>query len=83
VNRRRAALLFSAAQPPAAGAKLTADGTEAGHVTSAAFSPLAGKPIGMGYLRREHGQPGSRLECNGAPAEVIELPLPAARSTTP
>ena len=83
VNRRRVALLFSGLEPPAAGAKLLVGGTEVGHVTSAAFSPLAGKPIGMGYLRREHGQPGSLLECTGAPAEVIELPLPAARSTTP
>jgi len=83
VNRRRVALLFSAAQPPAAGANLLAGGAEVGHVTSAAFSPLAGKPIGMGYLRRAHTQPGSRLECAGAQAEVIELPLPAAFNTTP
>jgi folate-binding protein YgfZ len=86
VNRRRTGLLFSGSQPPAAGAQLTAAGTaageaanvEAGQVTSAAFSPLAGKPIGMGYLRREHGQPGAHLLCNGAEAQVIELPLPAA-----
>jgi folate-binding protein YgfZ len=83
VNRRRAALLFYAAVPPAPGTKLFAGTAEIGHVTSAAFSPLAGKPIGMGYLRREHAQPGSRLDCGGATAEVIELPLPAARSTTP
>jgi folate-binding protein YgfZ len=49
---------------------------EVGQVTSAAFSPLLGKPIGMGYLRREHSQPGSKLQCDGAQAEVIELPLP-------
>jgi folate-binding protein YgfZ len=80
VNRRRAALLFSGAQPPAPGARLTAAGAEAGHVTSAAFSPLAGRAIGMGYLRREHTQVGSRLDCQGLQAEVIELPLPAVRS---
>jgi folate-binding protein YgfZ len=89
VNRRRSALLFSRTEPPALGAQLTAADApaakpgdkEAGHVTSAAFSPLAGKPIGMGYLRREYGQPGSRLQCDGAEAEVIELPLPAAPAT--
>jgi glycine cleavage system aminomethyltransferase T len=83
VNRRRAAFLFSGTEPPAAGAALTAAGAEAGHVTSAAFSPLAGRPIGMGYLRREHSQPGSRLQFGNAEAEVIELPLAAAHSTTP
>ena len=87
VNRRRAAFLFSGAEPPAPGATLTvaaaeagraADASEIGHVTSAAFSPLARKPLGMGYLRREHSQPGTRLQCGSAEAEVIELPLPAA-----
>ena len=81
VNRRRTAFLFSGTEPPVPGAKLTVAGAEAGHVTSAAFSPLAGRPIGMGYLRREHSQPGTRLRCGSAEAEVIELPLPAARST--
>ncbi len=78
VNRRRTGLAFSGAEPPATGAKLTAAGAEVGHVTSAAFSPLAGQPIGMGYLRREHSQPGSRLQCGSTEAEVIELPLPTA-----
>jgi aminomethyltransferase len=75
VNRRRTALAFSGAEPPAAGALLTATGAEVGHVTSAAFSPRAGKPIGMGYVRREHGQPGSKLQCGNSEAQVIELPL--------
>lgn len=75
VNRRRAGLLFSGAEPPAPGAVLTAGDAEAGHVTSAALSPLAGKPIGMGYVRREHAQPGTALRCNAAQAQVIDLPL--------
>jgi folate-binding protein YgfZ len=82
VNRRRAGLLFSGMAEPAAGTKLTANGAEVGHVTSSAYSPLAAQPIGMGYVRREHGAIGSRLECNGVQAEVIELPLPAARAVT-
>lgn len=69
------------AKPSQAGRGRTEGGpapvVEAGQVTSAAVSPLAGKPIGMGYLRREHSQPGSKLQCDGAPAEVIELPLQA------
>jgi folate-binding protein YgfZ len=79
VNRRRNAFAFSGAEPPSAGSTLTAAGVEAGHVTSAAFSPLAGKPIGMGYVRREHGQPGSMLQCGEVTAQVIDLPLSGAR----
>jgi folate-binding protein YgfZ len=75
VNRRRTGLLFSSAEPPAAGAPLSAARAEAGHVTSAAFSPRAGKPIGMGYVRREHTAPGSHLQCGNSEAQVIELPL--------
>ena len=78
VNRRRVGLQCSGSEPPAPGAALLAGGTEAGHVTSAAFSPLLGKPIGMGYLRREHSQPGTIVEYGGAPAEVIALPLRSA-----
>jgi folate-binding protein YgfZ len=90
VNRRRTGLAFYRTEPPAPGSQLTVAGApagkagenEIGHITSAAFSPLAAKPIGMGYLRREHSQPGSKLQCDGAEAEVIELPLPATFSTT-
>lgn len=77
VNRRRTALQFSSAEPPTAGAPLVANGTEVGHVTGAAFSPRAGKLIGMGYVRREHGSPGATLQCGGSDARVIELPFPA------
>lgn len=79
VNWRLAGLLFDAAEAPKTGAALlAADGSEAGHVTSAAFSPLAGKAIGMAYLRREYQQPGTKLRCGNTAAEVIEMPLRAA-----
>ena len=78
VNRRLAGFLFSSGEVPKAGATVVAtDGTEAGHVTSAAFSPLAGKAIGMGYLRREYLQAGTALQCGKIGAEVIEIPLRA------
>ena len=79
VNRRLAGLLFSRAEAPKTGTTIVArGGVEAGQVTSAAFSPLAGRAIGMAYLRREHLQPGTTLECDNATAEVIEMPLRAA-----
>ena len=94
VNRRLGGLAFGSAEAPKAGTAIfavteSADGTapvkepvEAGHVTSAAFSPLLGKAIGMAYLRREYLAPGTKLlygsDGGEASAEVIELPLRAA-----
>ena len=94
VNRRLAGLVFSSAEAPKSGTALfavagSADGTapvkeqlEAGQITSAAFSPLLGKAIGMAYLRREYHAPGTKLqyqsERGSALAKVIELPLDAA-----
>jgi folate-binding protein YgfZ len=75
VNRIRAGLEFSGSDIPERGAKLTVDGKEVGHVTRAGFSPTLGHGIGMGYLRREHDVPGRVLQCGGASATVIELPL--------
>jgi folate-binding protein YgfZ len=71
VNRRRVRLKFSSAQPPAFGTPLRAEDAEVGTVTSAAYSPAAATAIGMGYLRREHNAPGSRVNYNGATAEVL------------
>jgi len=79
VNRRLTGLLFNSAEVPKPGATVLAkDGTEAGHITSAAFSPLAGKATGMAYVRREYLEPGTTLQCGNVAAEVIEVPLRAA-----
>lgn len=75
VNRRLTGLRFESAEAPKAGTVLTAGGAETGHVTSGAFSPLLGKPIGLGYVRREYNAPGTALQFEGGPAEVITLPV--------
>jgi folate-binding protein YgfZ len=77
VNRRLTGLKFPSGTRPAPGAKLTATGSEAGHLTSTAFSPLLGCPIGLAYLRREYASAGTHLDVSGAPAEVVSLPLQA------
>lgn len=79
VNRRLTRLQFPGTQAPAAGTKLFANGAEAGHVTSAAFSPARQAAIGMGYVRREHAAPGTRLDCGAGTAEIIE-PLTAGNT---
>jgi folate-binding protein YgfZ len=70
VNRKRASLRFSSAEPPLTGTKLTAGGADVGAITSAAYSPASGSAIGMGYLRREHNSPGSVVEYEGGTATV-------------
>jgi tRNA-modifying protein YgfZ len=79
-NRRLTTLQFLAAGLPAPGTKLyvsgNAAGGEVGYVTSAAFSPQLERPIGLGYVRREHAAIGTRLDAVGTTAEVISPPLP-------
>lgn len=79
VNRRLAGLLLKGDRVPAAGDKVLADDREAGWVTSAAFSPALGRPIALGYVRREHLEPGSRVTVRAAggplDAEVVALPF--------
>ena len=75
VNRRRVSLVFSSVEVPPVGTKLRVAGAEVGLVTSAAFSPAAGKAIGMAYVRREHNSPASILEFDGGTATVKGLIL--------
>src|SRR5262249_26736250 len=83
VNRRLTALQFKGERVPESGSAVRSGDHEAGAVTSAAFSPLLGSPIGWAYLQREDRQPGTALECNGEPAQLIELPLPGAAQKQP
>lgn len=80
VNRRLTLLSFTGAEAPAPGTKLLQAGSEVGNVTSTAFSPRLGQPIGLGYLRREHAAVGTRMDASGIPAEVIESPVLAKKS---
>jgi len=82
VNRRRVGLEFTGQVAPESGMALFADGKEVGTVTSTANSYLLGRPIGMGYLRRESVLPGSQLQSAAGTARVIELPVPALRNVS-
>jgi folate-binding protein YgfZ len=74
-NRRLTELRFIADAAPSSGTKLFSGGNEVGVVTSTAFSPALGQPIGFGYVRREHSAIGTNLDASGIPAEVIAPPL--------
>jgi len=53
--------------------------TEVGRVTSAVLSLALGRPIALGYVRREHFEPGSALSVRIGDAlvsaRVAELPF--------
>jgi folate-binding protein YgfZ len=77
VARRLVGLLVGATGVPAAGTKVSAAGSDAGHVTSAAYSPRAGGPLALAYVQRAHAEPGTAVALgdSGAPAVVVRLPL--------
>ncbi len=73
VNKKLVPLRVSSQTPPAAGAKLAAEGKDAGVITSAALSPALGAVVALGYVRTAFAKEGQKLEVDGAEAEVSGL----------
>ncbi|MGB7559838.1 MAG: glycine cleavage T C-terminal barrel domain-containing protein [Candidatus Acidiferrales bacterium] len=80
IQRRRVMLRFSGDAIPGRGEELFADETEIGFVTRAAKSPAMNAVIGMGYVRREQTEPGSKVTWKSGHAEVIESPAAEKKS---
>lgn len=59
--RKRVGLLVEGKMPVREGAKLFDGNTEIGVVTSGGFAPSVGAPIAMGYVPRDHAEPGTAL----------------------
>lgn len=78
IQRRRVMLKFPGETVPRAGEPLFTNDSEnraeIGFVTRAAKSPKFGAAIGMGYVRREQMESGSKVRWSGGQAEVVELP---------
>ena len=79
VNRALSGLVVDGERVPETGARLTAEGKDIGRVTSAVRSIALGRPIALGYVRREHFEPGTALTVADAageqPARVVALPF--------
>lgn len=60
--------------PPQPEAVLAAGEKRTGRVTSSCVSPHVGA-VGLGYVRSEHAEPGTRLRCGDVEATVSALPL--------
>jgi len=57
VNRALSGLVIEGDRIPEADARVTAEGKDIGRVTSAVRSIALGRPIALGYVRREHFEP--------------------------
>jgi glycine cleavage system T protein len=77
VNRHLVGLSIESGMAPEIGTKLIRDQRDVGWITSAVHSPIVGRPIALGYVRREWKEPGTRLELQapGGTAEVVSLPF--------
>ena len=79
VQKHLVSLSFSPDAQIEGGAKLARDGREVGHVTSVVKVPTSGELIGLGYVRKEAAEAGTRMnfaEGNGAWAKVEASLLP-------
>jgi folate-binding protein YgfZ len=79
VNRMLRGLVIDGESTPAPGAPIVADGSEVGRVTSATWSFGLKRPIALGFVRRQHAEPGTPVRI--APADGV--PVPATVSALP
>lgn len=79
VNRKIVGFVFPDARIPAPGAAVSIGGREVGRITSPVVSPALGRGLALGFLRRDHWEPGTRVEVAGdggsLAAEVAALPF--------
>jgi folate-binding protein YgfZ len=79
VNRHLRGLLLDGTDVPEPGAEVWADGAAVGRVTSATRSPALGRAIALGFIRRQHAEPGTRVEVRSGDrslgAAVSDLPF--------
>jgi folate-binding protein YgfZ len=79
INRGLSGLMLEGDRVPRHGDAIIAEDKDVGRVTSAVRSIALGRPIALGYVRREHFEPGARVSLRMGeslvPARVAELPF--------
>jgi len=79
VNRKIVGFELSDAGIPAPGDRVVVEGNEVGRITSAVVSPALGRGLALGFVRREHWEPGTAVEVVGEAgalsARVAALPF--------
>jgi folate-binding protein YgfZ len=83
VNRALSGLVIDGDHVAAHGARVMAGGKDVGRITSCVRSLALGWPIALGYVRREHFEPGSVVEVADGPvtvaARIAGLPFVSSR----
>ena len=79
INRGLSGMVLEGDRLPAHGDAITAEDKEIGRVTSAIRSIALGRPISLGYIRREYFAAGTLVTIvtgeGPVPARVAELPF--------
>jgi folate-binding protein YgfZ len=79
VNRALSGLTLDGDRVPAAGASVLGEDKEIGRITSSVRSIALGRPIALGYVRREYFAPGTAVTVRDGdallPARIAELPF--------
>ena len=71
VNKLLVRVEIDAAEPVAAGAKLAADGKDAGEITSSVVSPQSGRVAALAYVRTPYAASGTSLRAGEFSALVV------------
>ena len=74
VNKKLVRIAIETSEAPAAGTKLSADGAEAGEITSAVYSPEFAQVVGLAYVRTPHADAGTRLQAGESRVTVGSAP---------
>jgi folate-binding protein YgfZ len=83
IARRLVGLRIAGEAVPTAGTPIRVADRDIGSVTSAAFSPHLGSPVALGYVHRDFAEPGTAVTIDGAPAEVVRLPITSESAPHP
>ena len=76
LNRKLVGIRIDSDVPPPAGTKLMSGETEAGELTSSAYSPRLGTSLALGYIKKDFFEPGTELTIDGSlKATVCALPF--------
>jgi tRNA-modifying protein YgfZ len=75
VKRKLVSIVLDGSAPPANGTAVADEaGAAVGEVTSAAFSPTLGVPVGLAMVKRAHAAAGARVVVSGTHAKVVDRP---------
>jgi folate-binding protein YgfZ len=75
VNRKLCGVRFETDVISGGGLPLNHGEQTVGSTASATFSPRLGRSIALAYLKRGYDEPGTQLDSEAGPAEVVRLPF--------